>query len=85
VLGETGLVEGEIICQNAIISGTIKAKIQVDELLSLKAKANLYGDIVANKLSIEPGANFTGSCSMGAAVKNINLTGQDGKAEEKTA
>lgn len=85
VLGETGLVEGEIICQNAIISGTIKAKIQVDELLSLKAKANLYGDIVANKLSIEPGANFTGSCSMGAAVKNINQTGQDGKAEEKTA
>lgn len=85
VLGETGLVEGEIICNNAIISGTIKAKIHVDELLSLKEKANLYGDIVTNKLSIEPGANFTGSCSMGAAVKNINLTDKDGETKEKTA
>ena len=67
VLGETGVIEGEVICQNALIAGTVKAKIQVAELLSLKAKANLHGDIVTNKLSIEPGANFTGSCSMGAS------------------
>ncbi len=85
VLGETGLVEGEIVCQNAIISGSIKAKIQVEELLSLKEKAILYGNIVTNKLSIEPGATFTGSCSMGAAVKNINMTGQNEKSEGKTA
>ena len=85
VLGESGLIEGEIICQNALISGTVKAKIQVTELLSLRAKANLHGDIITNKLSVEPGANFTGSCSMGAAVKNITTTDTNGKAREKTA
>lgn len=86
VLGESGLVEGEIICQNALIAGTIKAKIQVTELLSLKATANLHGDIVTNKLSIEPGANFTGSCSMGASIKNISPNDSNGtKSEEKTA
>jgi len=85
VLGETGLIEGEIICQNALISGTVKAKIQVTELLSLRAKANLHGDIITNKLSVEPGANFTGSCSMGASVKNINTSDTNDKAQEKTA
>ena len=85
VLGESGLVEGEIICQNALISGTVKAKIQVTELLSLRAKANLHGDIITNKLSVEPGANFTGSCSMGASVKNINTLVTNDKAQEKTA
>ena len=85
VLGETGVIEGEVVCQNALIAGTVKAKIQVAELLSLKAKANLHGDIVTNKLSIEPGANFTGSCSMGASVKNIKISETNDKSKEKTA
>ena len=71
VIGVSGSVEGEISCQNADISGTVKAKVTVAELLSLKASAKLSGDIVTNKLSIEPGANFSGSCSMGAVIKDI--------------
>jgi cytoskeletal protein CcmA (bactofilin family) len=85
VIGETGLVEGEVVCQNALIAGTLKAKIQFHELLSLKATANLSGDIITNKLAIEPGANFTGSCSMGASIKNIKSSDSNGKHEEKTA
>lgn len=85
VLGEKGLVEGEVTCQNALIAGTVKAKIQVSELLSLKSTANLQGDIITNKLSIEPGANFTGSCSMGASIKNISSTESNEKTQEKTA
>jgi len=84
VLGETGLVEGEVICQNALIAGTVKARIQVTELLSLKASANLQGDIITNKLSIEPGANFTGSCSMGASIKNIKAKESNDTIQEKT-
>lgn len=83
VLGETGVVEGEVVCQNALIAGELKAKIQVAELLSLKASANLNGDIVTNKLSIEPGANFTGSCSMGASIKNIKTNDTNDKTQEK--
>jgi cytoskeletal protein CcmA (bactofilin family) len=65
VVGSTGKVEGEIICQNADISGEVKAHMKVLELLSLKASAVVSGDIVTNKLAIEPGAVFTGACSMG--------------------
>lgn len=71
VVGATGMVEGEIICQNADISGTIKGKIGVAELLSLKSSSKLSGDIITNKIAIEPGATFSGSCSMGGVIKDI--------------
>ncbi|HOW30865.1 MAG TPA: polymer-forming cytoskeletal protein [Bacteroidales bacterium] len=64
VIGSTGRVEGELICQNADISGEVKARIKVSELLSLKATALVSGDIITNKLAIEPGAVFTGACKM---------------------
>jgi cytoskeletal protein CcmA (bactofilin family) len=72
VIGASGSVEGEIICQNADISGIIKGKIGVAELLSLKASSKLTGDIITNKIAIEPGAAFSGSCSMGGVIKDIN-------------
>ncbi len=64
VVGNTGQVEGDIICQNADFSGNIKARVEVAELLTLKASAKLFGEIVTSKLAIEPGAVFTGSCTM---------------------
>jgi cytoskeletal protein CcmA (bactofilin family) len=78
VVGTTGRVEGEISCQNADISGDVKAHIKVTELLSLKANAIVSGDILTNKLAIEPGAVFTGACKMG------NQENIDGKSEQTT-
>ena len=63
VVGLSGYVEGEAMCQNADISGSIKGKIAVSELLSLKASAKITGDIITNKISVEPGATFSGTCS----------------------
>ena len=82
VLGREGMIEGDVICKDADISGAIKAKITVSQLLSLKATAKLNGDIITNKLSIEPGAAFSGSCSMGAVIKDLN---DAGKTDKKTA
>ncbi len=64
VVGDTGIIEGDIFCLNADFSGKINGKADVTELLSLKASAVFLGDIITNKLSIEPGARFTGTCSM---------------------
>ena len=86
VIGSTGNVEGEIVCQNADVSGKISGNISVAEILSLKATANVIGDIIASKLSIEPGANFMGSCSMGGTIKNIlNADKQEREKTEKIA
>ena len=64
-MGENGCIEGDIQCGSAIISGELKANIQSKELLILKETAKLYGDIKTEKLSIEPGAMFSGKCMMG--------------------
>ncbi len=64
VVGTSGIIDGEIICQNADLSGKIKAKVKVAQLLTLKETAQFSGEIVTNKLAIEPGATFSGSCQM---------------------
>ena len=84
VVGQGGVVEGDVICKDADVAGVLKAKITVSQLLSLKSSAKLNGDIITNKLSIEPGATFTGSCSMGAVIKDIKDGGKTEK-REKTA
>lgn len=85
VIGPSGVIEGEVNCQNADISGTVKAKVTVAELLSLKATAKLSGDISTNKLAIEPGANFTGGCSMGGIVKDFTKHGSQSEKQQPVA
>lgn len=76
VLGNTGIVEGDVICQNADISGSVKGKTNVKEMLHLKSDARLNGDIIAGKLVVEVGASFTGTCNMGPLIKDIKHAGE---------
>jgi cytoskeletal protein CcmA (bactofilin family) len=69
VVGINGFIKGEIICANAIISGTVNGKLVVSELLSMQSSSKISGDIRATKLSIEPGAIFSGTCTMGSDAK----------------
>ena len=64
VVGDSGVVNGNVLCVNANIIGTVNGNLSVKELLSLNATARVKGDILINKLSIEPGAVFTGKCRM---------------------
>jgi cytoskeletal protein CcmA (bactofilin family) len=64
VIGLTGKVSGEINCKNSEISGLVEGKLLVGQLLSLKNTSKVIGDIATSKLSIEPGAKFSGNCKM---------------------
>lgn len=72
VVGVNGRIEGNIICQNADIEGEIIGTIKVEDLLSLKATAKLNGEMTTKKLHIEPGADFTGSCTMSNTLKKTS-------------
>jgi cytoskeletal protein CcmA (bactofilin family) len=76
-LGHSSYVEGNIIAQNADIEGEVKGKVEISELLILKATAKVHGDILTGKLVVEPGAVFNGSCKMGAVLKEIRI-GENG-------
>ncbi len=72
VVGPSGRIEGSINCVSANVSGEVKASITVKELLTLQATAKLMGEVTTGKLAIEPGAVFSGSCSMGGVVKELS-------------
>lgn len=81
VIGPAGSIVGDIVCKNADIEGKFDGKIQVEELLSIKATANITGEVTVGKLSVEPGAVFTASCVMKASNKNQSLN--DGQQKSK--
>ncbi len=87
VVGSTGKIDGEIQCQNADFSGEVKASVKVSELLTLKETARFSGDIITGKLAIEPGAKFSGTCSMDqGGLKEIKFppTSNDNRPPEKS-
>lgn len=71
VVGATGMIEGDVNGQNSDVSGTIKGKTIVADLLFLKSTAKIIGDLVTGKLVVEVGASFTGTCNMGPMIKDI--------------
>jgi len=82
VVGDSGVVNGNVLCQNANIIGTVNGNLSVKELLSLHASARVRGDILINKLSIEPGAIFSGKCRM---IDEVRAQHEEEQASEEVA
>lgn len=82
VVGATGVIDGNIFCQNAYIDGTVNGNIEVSELLILSKTAHVSGDIKIKKLVVEEGAKFNGKCSMGTTM--ASQTAQTPGAQPKT-
>ena len=65
IVGREGRIEGNLNCANIEIEGQVKAEtLNVSNLITLKATANLIGNITTGKIAIEPGAEFSGNCKM---------------------
>ena len=65
IIGTNGKVDGQIQCHNSVIEGTFKGKIEVSELMVVQETAKVEGDVITEKLQVEPGAIFNVSCTMG--------------------
>lgn len=83
VIGPAGSIKGDIICKNADIEGRFDGKIQVLEMLNIKAKASIHGEVICGKLSVEPGAEFSATCVMKPNSKNSLTNDTQPKPEEK--
>ena len=81
VIGPAGSVTGDIICKNADIEGKFNGKIQVTEVMNVKSKASIHGEVTVGKLSVEPGADFSANCIMKTSTQN--LMPNDGRQETK--
>ena len=64
VIGKSGFIKGNLTCGAADIEGRVEGILKVEDLLSLRASANIEGEITTSKLQVEEGANFSGNCVM---------------------
>jgi cytoskeletal protein CcmA (bactofilin family) len=73
IVGVDGRIEGEVVCENAVIEGTIIGKLKVKELLNIRETGKIEGDVDPGKLNIQAGAVFNVTCTM--AGSNIKHSG----------
>jgi len=71
LIGPDGVVEGAIKGRQADVLGKVTGQMDIKEVLQLRGKCNVDGDIYAGKLEVEPSATFNGSCHMGADVVEL--------------
>lgn len=82
VLGNGSYVEGNITAQNAEIEGEVKGKLEITDMLTLKATAIINGDIQTAKFAVDPGAKFNGQIHMGGK-KNLALNSKNSSISGK--
>lgn len=86
ILMPGGVVEGQVVSTSAEIGGTVKGHVTVRERLVLKSTAVVEGDIRTAKLIVEDGAQFNGSCEMGAAApRTVRASDSPAGATPRTA
>ncbi|MCU0381965.1 MAG: polymer-forming cytoskeletal protein [Chitinophagaceae bacterium] len=73
LIGQDGVVEGDIEGQQADILGKVTGKIHVTELLNLRGVAIIRGNLRAGKLQIEPTVTFNGQCHMGKEASVVEM------------
>ena len=64
IIGETGFVKGEITGKRIIIGGKVEGNLRGLELIEIKSKGHVFGDILAHKLSVSEGGLFNGRIEM---------------------
>ena len=82
VIGKTGHVQGKVESNIAEIEGSFSGSLDVNNILTLKSTAVISGEVIVNKLSVEPGAEFNATCSMKGSVKKFE---NEKTEEEKSA
>jgi cytoskeletal protein CcmA (bactofilin family) len=72
VIGANGIVEGDIIGNQADIVGKVTGNIRAKDLLQLRGECSVTGNLYAGKLQVEPTATFNGQCHMGANIVEMS-------------
>ena len=64
ILSERGLVKGEVKGRKLIIGGTVEGNLFAHELVEIKSKGRILGDIFTQKLTVSEGAEYNGRIEM---------------------
>ena len=79
IIGSSGVVEGTIKCQNAVIEGRFDGILSVKDLLNIRETAKVTGDVKYGNLVVQSGAVISGSYE----VSNDTANGSYSSIEDK--
>lgn len=73
IVGEKGMVRGNIIAESVLIGGKVKGNITAYQRLELQEAAQVEGDVFTPVFVLEEGAIFEGNCQMKEASKVVDM------------
>jgi len=83
VVGESGRIKGNVQARTMVVGGRVEGNLEASEIVEMKDKAQVFGEICTAKLAMSEGALFDGQSSM---KKKLEATeGQEGKIKSLSA
>jgi len=74
IVGETGRIRGNVQARTMVVGGRVEGNLEASEIIEMKDKAQVFGEICTTKLAMSEGALFDGQSSM--KKKNETSEGQ---------
>lgn len=81
IIGESGVVKGEITCESIICIGKIEGNVIASQKVQLLKPAMLIGGVLTPSFSVEEGVLFHGTCDMGASGLE-DVSSESGEVEK---
>jgi cytoskeletal protein CcmA (bactofilin family) len=70
IVGENGIVQGEIKAAETIVYGRVEGIIESGKL-EIKSSGAVVGDVFIEKFTVDDGASFNGRCEMTDSQENV--------------
>lgn len=64
IVGESGKIQGNVKSRGMVVGGKVEGNVEADEIVELKPKAHVSGEIHTGKLTVSEGAVFDGRSRM---------------------
>jgi cytoskeletal protein CcmA (bactofilin family) len=73
VVGRDGAVDGDVITQDAVISGRVSGTLIAESRLELQATCRIEGEVRARRMQLEEGAILNGRVQMGENFRDSQM------------
>ncbi len=79
ILSEAATIKGDVLARKIIVGGKVEGNIRAPELVEIRSKGKVKGDIFTDNLSVMEGGEFNGKIEMrtdGSRVLDFKPMGQ---------
>ncbi len=69
VVGKNGFVDGDIVTQDAVVSGRVRGTLTAESRVELQSTCQIEGQVVARRMQLEEGGILNGTVQMGEKTR----------------